>query len=281
MDAGEILKNTGELPTLPTIYSQMLEAMSDSRSTAKDVAAIIEKDQASTLKILKTVNSPVFGSVQKIDTIHKAIFFLGFKEVKNLVFSLSMFNMFKGYKSTPYFNLVEYWKHSIAVGVIARKLGEISGVKEVDNYFAAGIIHDIGKLILLFHGKTDYSKVIDFAIENNITVGRAENEVLGFSHSRLGSFAAEKWGMPDSLKNAIKYHSRGLTDNGFDNLTACVHAADILSRAMKLGNPGDELIPKPNAEIWKHIKIAPGAITATLPELMTAYTDSISILITK
>ena len=281
MDAGEILKNTGELPTLPTIYSQLLEAMSDSRSTAKDIAAIIEKDQASTLKILKTVNSPVFGSVQKIDTIHNAIFFLGFKEVKNLVFSLSMFNMFKGYNSTPYFNLVEYWKHSIAVGVIARKLGEISGVKEVDNYFVAGIIHDIGKLILLFHGKTDYSKVIDFTIENNTTIGRAEKEVLGFTHNELGSFAAEKWAIPDSLKNAIKYHSSGMIGSRFDSLTACVHLADILSRAMKLGNPGDNLIPKPNREIWKHINITPGALNSVLPELLKAYSDSISILITK
>lgn len=280
MILSNILKDVGELPTLPTIYSQLLEAMSNTRSTAKDIANIIEKDQAATIKLLKSVNSPIFSIAKSIDNIQNAIFFLGFNEVKNLVFSLSMIDMFNNSKQVPYFNLVEYWKHSIAVGVATRIIGKICGEKNIENYFVAGIIHDIGKLILIYYGKTDYSKVIEYAIERNIGIGYAEMAVLGTDHLEIGAIVAEKWGIPETLINPIRHHLKGMVFDKFDKLTACVHLADVIARALNLGIAGDNFIPRPNPDIWKHLNISIDLFSSINNEIYCIYNEAISVLIT-
>lgn len=279
MDISDILTNVKDLPTLPTIYSQLLEAMSDTRTSAQDISDIIERDQASTLKLLRTVNSPVFGISTKVDTIQKAIFFLGFNEVKNIVFSLSIIDMFKNYKPNPYFSTVDHWKHSIAVGVITRILGTLINEKLVDNYFVAGIIHDIGKLLLLYHGKIDYSKVINYAVENNTRIGNAEIAVLGIDHLELGAMVAQKWDIPESLINVIKYHLQGIVNGKPDNLVACVHLADAIARALHLGGAGDKTIPRPNPEIWGILNLDIKQFSNIAPVIMKSYEDAVSILI--
>jgi HD-like signal output (HDOD) protein len=274
-----IIENLEDFPTLPTIYTQLMEIMGSSRSTIENVAAVIERDQASSIKILRTVNSSVYGLNKKVDSIREAIFYLGFQEVKNLVFSLTMINLFKNKKKLSFFNLVDYWKHSIAVGVITRLIGKVIGEKKLDNYFISGIIHDIGKLYFVYYKAADYQIVVENTINNDKLIINTERDLIGMDHCQAGWEIAKKWQLPDSLAYSILYHYDGTINGKSNKLVASVHLADIIARAMQLGNPGDILVQRPNPEIWEILKITDKDILQLENPIMEQYNDSISILL--
>ena len=144
-----ILKSVEDFPTLPTVYTALSDVMANPRSTTQDAANVIMRDQSAASKVLKTANSPLYGFRGRIDTISQAIFHIGFEEVRNLVIAISIMDIFKNTKLSLSYNPVELWKHSIAVGVITKLIGKELGVKNLENYFLAGILHDIGKLLFL------------------------------------------------------------------------------------------------------------------------------------
>lgn len=277
----EVMDNIKEFPTLPTIYATLLQVIANPRSTVNDVANIISQDIASSTKILKTVNSAVYHLQSKIDTISQAIFHLGFNEVKNLVMTLSIIDMFDRSQSDLKFNVIDLWKHSIAVGVITRQLGNMAQVKNVENYFLSGIIHDIGKLLFLKNFKEDYNRVLNYVMEHDVSILEAEQKIIGISHEEAGAFLAEKWDLPVSIINSVKYHSNGTVDGKPDMLVACLHLADCIARLLEFGYPGDDLIHKPNPEIWNILKIEPDKISSLLDEFVQSYEQSVSILLLK
>jgi len=274
-----IAKINDDFPTLPTIYSSLLEVMSNPRSTVTDVANIISQDQSSSVKILKSVNSSIYGLKVKVETISEAIFHIGFNEVKNLVASLSIIKIFATTVNTPKFTLVDLWKHSIAVGVITRLLGKLIGSKNIENYFLSGIVHDIGKLFFLKEFSVEYSKVVLLALEKEIPIRLAEREVFGTTHMVIGDLIAEKWRLPVSIRNTIKHHSLGIAGSNIDTQIAIVHLANIIGRVMGLGYAGDNLIPEPNLGTWDILNLPPRTLSGLMPTINSDFEQSVSILL--
>ncbi len=274
-----ILKSVEDFPTLPTIYTALTDVMANPRSTSNDAANIIIRDQAAASKILKTANSPLYGFRGKIDTVSQAIFYIGFEEVKNLIIALSIIDIFRNTKLSTDFNPVELWKHSIAVGAITKLIGKEIGVKNLENYFLAGIIHDIGKLLFLKDLKHDYDKTIKYAIEKKISIKDAEAETLGITHTIAGELIAEKWKLPAPLRNAIKHHNSGMVDGKVRFLPASVHIADITARMLGLGEGGDDLIPEPNFTVWKNLKLPDDIFTRLYPKILNDYEISLSLFV--
>jgi putative nucleotidyltransferase with HDIG domain len=276
-----VLAQVKDFPTLPTIYSTLLDVMANPRSTVQDVANVITKDIASSAKILKTVNSSIYGIQVKIDTISQAIFHLGFNEVKNLVIALSIVDMFAKVKTLSAFNIVEFWKHSIAVACISRMLGTLVGIKNVENFFLAGIVHDIGKLFFLKHYDEEYIKAVELVQEEEIYIKDAETKIFGLSHLAVGDLLAEKWSLPPSIRNTIKNHTTAVVNGQIDLQVACVHLANVLARSLELGFAGDDYVPEVNPDIWGALNIPPNSITQLLPKILTEYEQSVSILLLK
>ncbi len=275
----DIVEQVEEFPTLPTIYTTLLEVMANPRSTVADVANIISQDIASSTKILKAVNSPIYHLQCEVDTISQAIFYIGFNEVKNLVITLSIMDIFYEKHSEAKFNLIDLWKHSIAVGVITRIIGQLIGIKNIENFFLSGVIHDIGKLFFLKSMKKEYFKVVNYVLENNVTIQEAEEQLMGFNHMQVGTLIAKKWKLPTTITNSIQYHSTGKVKDQIDIQASCVHLANIIARIMEFGFPGDNLVHQPNIEIWKILNIDPGAYPQILPKIVDNYEQSLSILL--
>jgi HD-like signal output (HDOD) protein len=274
-----VIEQIEEFPTLPTIYTQLLEVMANPRSTVADVANIISQDISSSTKILKHVNSPFYHIQGEIDTISQAIFYIGFNEVKNLVITLSVLDIFNEKHSDSKFNIVDLWKHSIAVGVITRIIGQLIGIKNIENYFLSGVIHDIGKLFFLKTMKKEYTTVVDYVADKNVVIQNAEEKIFGFDHMLTGGLLAKKWKLPQTITNSIVNHNTGRVKDQADIQVSCVHLANIIARIMEFGFPGDDLVPQPNKEIWNFLNIDP----ATYPQILTKITDnyeqSLSILL--
>lgn len=275
----DILLKVQEFPTLPTIYVALMDVMANPRSTANHVAEIIAQDQASAAKILRVANSSIYGFHGRINNISQAIVFIGFDEVKNLVTALSIINLFQKVNVHSDINPVNLWKHSIAVGIITRMLGQHLGVKDLENYFLAGILHDIGKLLFFKIIPEAYSEVVSYAILNNMTFREAEQKKLGITHTVAGELLAEKWKLPQQIKQCIRYHNIGLIDGKPNQLVSCVHVANIFATMLGFGTTGDEVIQEPNLGVWQSVKIPEGFFMSSLQKILFTYEESIEFLL--
>jgi putative nucleotidyltransferase with HDIG domain len=274
-----LISRVDEFPTLPTIYATLSDVMANPRSTAADVANVISQDQSSASKVLKTANSPIYGFLGKISTITQAIVYIGFEEVKNLIMALSIINLFSKIKPTDNLNPIDLWKHSIGVGVVTRFLGGTIGIKKLEDFFVAGILHDIGKLIFFKYIPDEYSKAVNYALENNLTAKEAEQEILGISHTVIGDMLAEKWRLPKSIRNAIAYHYSGRVGGEIDPLVACIHLADATACLLELGAAGDDMVPEINFDVWDYLKLPENIFTKSYSRLMQDYQACVDSLL--
>ncbi|HPU22875.1 MAG TPA: HDOD domain-containing protein [Candidatus Kapabacteria bacterium] len=275
----KLIARADEFPTLPTIYSTLSDVMSNPRSTAHDVANIIAEDQAAAAKVLKAANSPIYGFRGRISTISQAIIFIGFEEVRNLVIAMGIIDVFRKMKGNFPINPVDLWKHSIAVGIITRLLGKTLRITNLENYFLAGILHDIGKLLFLKFIPDEYAKSIEYAMEKNLPAREAENAVLGVNHIIAGEILAEKWKLPQSLKDAIRYHAVGKNDNANNVLVGCVHIANTVASLLELGQAGDDIVPTPNLDAWKALNLPDNFWSKNYDTLMLEYDAAIGIFL--
>jgi putative nucleotidyltransferase with HDIG domain len=279
MDLAEkILKNVKDVPTLPTVYSALYDAMANPQSTANDVAKIVSMDQASAIKILRIANSAFFGFSGRIENIHRAIVVLGFNEVRNLILASSVMNLFSKKESLIGFRPSDFWAHSLSVALIARSIGKLAGGINVENFFVAGILHDIGKLYLFEFAEDDFVRVLASVEENSRLIRDAEVEILGMDHALMGSLLADQWTLPEPIRNAIHYHHFGTVGDKPDLLVASVHVGDVLARALELGHPGDSLVPQPNESVWEVLKLRPGMISKMVPSFLRDYEEAVSTM---
>lgn len=276
----DLIKRIDEFPTLPTIYSTLLDVMANPRSTAQDVANVISQDQASASKVLKTANSSLYGFNGRINTITQAIIYIGFDEVKNLVIALSIIDMFKVSKTNTFLNPVSFWKNSIAVGVITRLIGSTIGVKDLENYFLLGILYDLGKLIFLKFIPDEYAIIFQNAIKLRKTIREVEKSDLGVTSAFAGELLAQKWQLPDKLRDSIKYNAIGAVRGRVDTATACVHAASITADFLGLGLSSNTVIPKPNSLVFEHLNLPNNFFIDNREKILRDYQESIDLLLT-
>jgi len=268
------------LPTLPTVFYAISNALADPRVTNKEIAKIISDDQASSFKVLKIANSAFYGFRSRVDTISQAIMILGFNEIRNIVLALSIINLFSKEKESMNFNPVGFWEHSIAVGIITRVIGNEAGPINLESYFISGILHDIGKLFLYLYAGKEYAAVFRTIEEKNCLLQEAEKEILGFDHCMIGASVAEKWGLSPNIIYAIKYHETGPVLEKHNRLVATVHIADIFARMLELGNAGDELVPQPNLKAWEILNLSEDAFTRINKLIIPDFDATVSLLLT-
>ncbi len=279
MNPDKIVETINTIPTLPTIYQNLINVMEDPNATSDDIAKVISYDQAASFTVLRIANSPLFGLTGQIQSISQAVMHLGFIEIRNIVLALSVINLVKKKNSFPYLPLTDFWKHSIATGTAAKLIAQTVAPRESENAFLGGILHDIGKLILIIYFEKDYRKVFENFNSSKELISDAEKRVLGFTHAEIGGMVAEYWEQPDLIVNIVKYHNIGLVESNFEKTTAIVHLGDIYARAIGLGNPGDNMIPKPNHKIWDHIDLPNDFFVLNIPNLTISFRSIVSMLL--
>jgi HD-like signal output (HDOD) protein len=275
----KILNRINNIPTLPTIFETLSKAINDPKVTNQKIAQIISSDQSSAFKVLKVANSPFYGFRGGVDTISQAIMYLGTTEIRNIVFSITIMKMFSKEKKIAGFSPVELWAHSIGVGIITRAIGKVVSEQKIENYFLAGILHDIGKIILLQFAHEEYQEVLKYVKNNNCIISKAEQEILGFDHSRIGFLLAEKWGLPQPIKDVILFHSTGIAADASRNIVASVHIADIAARILKFGYAGDQLIPEPNSKVWEFFTLPKNFFTSNYEKFIDDYNQAVSVIL--
>ena len=231
MDAKTILKKLDRiegLPTLPAIAMEVNKMLLDYDTSINKLSERLVKDQAMVSKILKLVNSAFFGFRGKISNISHAIVVLGFNTIRNAVVSVSIIDAFSSKETFDGFDVTELWKHSVAVAVTSKHLAEKAKIHSADDCFIGGLLHDIGKVILIQYFKELFQKVCLSVKVNNQSFYEAEKSEIPIDHAQIGGHLAKKWQLPAGLVDAIRYHHDVRPSVNDLNLLMIIHVADII-----------------------------------------------------
>jgi len=229
------------LPTLPTVYAEVEALCKDPNVDADKLARVIETDPSITMKLLKLSNSAFFGFNRQIRAVTDAVALLGNETVQNAVLSISVFEALKDQDESAGVDKKEFWRHSAAVGSIVRFITKKMRIEREDA-FTAGILHDVGKVILDGLFAQFYKTVLDAVDVKKLHIFEAEESTLGLVHTKLGQELAESWGIPDNLIDAIAYHHNPKMADTDCELASLVHIADAVARNLGVGSGGDPYV---------------------------------------
>ncbi len=265
----KILGEVQGLPTLPTMLGQINKLMLNPRTSAKEVGQLISSDPAIASRVLRVVNSSFYGFPNRITTITHGIVILGFNTVKSIVLSSCIFDVFKPDPRKPGFDRTQFWKHSIGCGAAAKVLGRSIGYPSLEELFIAGLVHDVGKIILDQFMHEPFQDALVMAKEKNCLLVEAEEEVLGITHADIGASLFEMWNLSGGLVECTRFHHNPALANENMKHTSIIHLADILVRTLRTGSGGDNRIPMVSESAWNEL----GLESNRLPQLLEDVTE--------
>jgi HD-like signal output (HDOD) protein len=238
-----------DMPTFPHVVRHISALVESNNASASDIGALISKDQVITGKVLRLVNSPVYGFPSRISSITHALVLLGFTVVKGLVLSTAVFDTF-GVKTHG------LWRHSLGCAIISRCLARETQMADIEEVMIAGLLHDLGKAVVAFLAPQEWDRTLVMADMRRCHIAHAEREVFGVDHARVASWIAREWHLPPALSEPLTYHHRPDLAKKAHAATAVVHVADILARAMGYGHPGDRVMPPFDAAAFETLGVS-------------------------
>jgi putative nucleotidyltransferase with HDIG domain len=227
-----ILQSIKELPPFPAVIQRALQLIDDPRASAQNVVDVIQYDQSITVNVLKVCNSAYFGLRRNIQSLREALVIIGFNQLMEIILSQESSRLFKGYE----LEYGELWKHSVACALLTRLVAKRLNQEEKPAHFTAGLLHDIGKMILSRFVK-DYPKKIERLVEEkNLSFWEAEKEALGIDHTELGGKITEQWNFPNSIVLAVRYHHTPFLTPEEHDVVQLIYLCDLI--AMMIGTSG-------------------------------------------
>ncbi|MCP4674608.1 MAG: HDOD domain-containing protein [Deltaproteobacteria bacterium] len=238
----------GDLPTLPTVALEVAALLDDPRSTPKQITEIMKADQTLTSKVLKLINSAYYGIPGGVSSVERAIAFLGYNTLFQLLIGVSVLE-FSRLGGAAGIDIREFWKHSLGVAVTAEMIGKRIGYEATEDLFAAGLLHDLGKVALAKVARKRFSQAVSLAKKDGIRLLKAEKEQGLPTHDKVGATLAKQWRFPPGLRSAIEAHHRShavrcqTVPGHLQSLLDVVVLADTLCRRFEIGDGGDPVIP--------------------------------------
>ncbi len=224
-----------KLPTLPDIAYRLLDILSQGDPDLAELEEVIRYDQAITAKVLSVANSAFYALQKEIDTLHRAIVALGVREVGEIAFSICVLSVFRPLKSVEGFDLHEFWMHSIGTGITARIIAQALDCENEEKYFTLGLMHDIGRLILIMAFAQDFANILE-AREKSGRSLLVEEKEAGLAHTWVGRWLLKRWELPEVFSLVARYHHHPFHKGRFLFEPALVKLADITAHRMEIGS---------------------------------------------
>lgn len=236
------------LPALPIVLQEALAVMDGSRTNLSKVAAIITRDQALTAKVLKMVNSPVYGFPGRISSIQNALVLLGVNVVRGLMVSTVVFDIISR-------SMMQLWEHSVACSIAAKELARILNYDNIEEYTLGGLLHDLGKVVIAIQ-IPEARRDMELLVRNeDIFHLEAEKLMLGFGHPHVNDWIAKHWNLPSTLRVPMACHHAPMTAGNYKTFSCVVHLADFLVHLFEKGFSGDDNVPELDPMALKFLKI--------------------------
>lgn len=205
----DLVDGTVTIPTIPTVLTEITNIFNSPDGSAKQAGAVIEKDPAIATRVLRLVNSSFYGLKNPVSNINLACSILGLKVIKNLVVQATVIQTFGGTRGVDQFDAQWLWDHSFKTAVACRMIAERSPVGASlgkDDAYTCGLIHDIGKLILIDSQAERFAEALRASRASRVPLAKAEGDVFGFNHAHVGGLLANRWKLAGSVQAAVMYH---------------------------------------------------------------------------
>jgi HD-like signal output (HDOD) protein len=212
-----------EVSSLPAVAMRIIEVANNESTGAVDLLEAVRFDAALSTRIMRTVNSSYYALQNKVADLKLAITLLGFKEIRNLAMTAYVAQLFKRGRGHGRYTREGLWDHMIATGTVARVISDFSGQASPREAYLAGLLHDLGLILIDQYLNQPFCQVID-ALEEDESVCDVEREILGFDHTELGAYVAERWSLPEHIAATVRYHHEPLAYEGEYRELVCVVA---------------------------------------------------------
>jgi len=266
--AEDILARVQGISPLPGTVVRLIDVINKPQSTAQDIVEVIKYAQALTGQMLRMCNSAYFGLSSEVHSLHDAVRYLGTMKVLQLLMAVHGNALLSkgqnGYGLEPGI----LWKHSVSVALAASILGQRVGLRDVGLAFTAGLLHDIGKVILNEYVGKEFSEIARIVSEQKASFVEAEKQVLGFSHEEIGEKVAEKWQLPDALIRPIRYHHDPSLLTPADPLVDVIYLADCVCLLFGIGLGTDELHYRADPAVMERCNLCESDLEITGASMM-------------
>lgn len=246
----EVIERAGAPSSLPDIVIRLNELISNPKSSASDIGHVIEQDPALSARLLKIVNSPYYGFPSSIDTISRAITIIGIHDLRDLILATTTVNVFSDF-SREQFDPERFWNHSLYCALIARILADKANHPYTERFFVAGLLHDIGSLVLHQALPEEVDEIIRLTREKNATPCSVEFDALGFTHADVGAALAKKWNLPPHLVETIAYHHEPASSENCKFEASIVHIANFLANGIEDDSNISGILIPTKPESWE------------------------------
>lgn len=272
----DVVKQVRDLPSLPAVVTELLTSMQNEDVDLQSLCRKITLDQALTAKTLRLANSSFYGMASKVTTIQQAMSILGFRSIRTLLTACSVTGAFPAVAGGS-FDFQTFWRHSVATAVAAQKLAPLLHVNP-DTAFTAGLLHDIGVLVLATRFREPYDATLAYRREHDSYMVSAEQAVLGIDHTVVGSALIAHWRFPPEMQQAVAQHHSVHTPE-MAALTMVVQAGNALAHALDLSGIDDDLAPALPMPVWDALALDDADSAVLFAAIETAFADMCQILV--
>jgi len=243
------IEKVDTLPTMPSVLKKLLKVIENPKVSLNEIGNFISSDPVLTTRVLKVVNSPIYGFPGRISSVSQALILLGLNVVRGMLLGVSVFEVMER-------AMVGLWEHSMGCAVTARIIAQKKGVKEPEEISVAALLHDIGKVVLSLKFTDEYKDILNNAEKNGLYISEAEKAHFSITHAEAGAWIAQKWNFPKSLIEVIEYHHKPHLSKNIPVQSAIVHLADILIQARGFGFSGNNFVPPVHPAAWQALNLS-------------------------
>lgn len=270
----DLISEVTSLVTLPEICHKVTALIEDPDACIDDIGKLISQDPGLTVKILKISNSAMYGFMSEVDTVSRAITLLGTRQIRDLVLATSAFDTFKGI-SNSLVSMEDFWYHSILCGLAANELTKLCGMRNGDGLFVAGLLHDIGQLVLFNKIPNLSQQAILMSMEGSeeYEMHEAEKKLMGFNHMDVGMKLAESWKLPEYIQYSLGYHHEPEKSPDFKQIVSIIHIANTIAVLAELNSDDPDFAPAVDDYAWQQTGLDPSIYGSVIENINKEYSE--------
>lgn len=274
--AAALVQGAIKLVSLPHVCIRVNLMVDDPEFSAADIGTVIQQDASLAAKLLKIANSPMFGFRARVDTISRAVTVIGQRELRDLVFAVSAVRTFNQIP-VDLANMAMFWRHSIFTGIVAKLLAQQCQVLHTERLFIAGLLHDLGQLLIFHKLPEQAQKALRRAAALDEASYASERVIFGFDHATVGGALAQLWELPPTLHAAIRFHHD--PERAPESLEAAlVHLADTMAHIAEAPERREGLLSQVQACAWQLSGLTPEVIDSVITQAHPLLFEGLAML---
>ena len=253
--ADELASRISNLVSFPDVAIRIEQKLADENSSVNDIAEVIRVDPAVSAALLRLANSAIYGAGGEVSSISRAVMVVGLRELRDLAYGICTTRAFEGV-TNEIVSVEDFWRHSLHCAVAAKIIGASSRIRCADSPFTAGLLHDIGHLVMFNQEAESSRKALEMSLDlyDGTNDYLAEQQVFAFDHAAVGASLAEKWGLPEGLIKAIRYHHQPLEAGDDAGIAMIVHVANAVAVLAELDSMDFEEAPTNRRSCVRHAR---------------------------